>query len=55
MRVGALVDDRAEILSGVAEGDLVVRGAVVTRLADGDAVRVDGAPTGEMARAAGPS
>jgi len=55
VRVGALVDDRAEILSGVAEGDLVVRGAVVTRLADGDAIRVDEEATGEVARAAGPS
>jgi RND family efflux transporter MFP subunit len=55
VRVGALVDERAEILSGVAEGDRVVRGAVVTRLADGDEIRVEDAATGDVASAVGPS
>jgi hypothetical protein len=55
VRVGALVDERAEILSGVAEGDRVVRGAVVTRLADGDEIRVEDAASGDVASAAGPS
>jgi RND family efflux transporter MFP subunit len=55
VRVGAVVDERAEILSGVAEGDRVVRGAAVTRLADGDEIRVEDAASGDVASAAGPS
>jgi len=55
VRVGALVDERAEILSGVAEGDRVVRGAVVTRLADGHEVRVEDADAGDVSSVPGPS
>jgi RND family efflux transporter MFP subunit len=45
VRVGIVDGERAELLSGVAEGDLVVRGEATTRLAEGARVEVteDGA------------
>jgi RND family efflux transporter MFP subunit len=45
VRVGVIDAERAEVLSGVAAGDLVVRGEAVTRLAEGARVEVpeDGA------------
>lgn len=41
VRVGIVDGERAELLSGVAEGDLVVRGEATTRLADGARVEVE--------------
>jgi len=52
VRVGAMTNDRVEILSGVEVGERVVRGEAVGRLADGDPVRTrpretaDSTPTG---------
>ena len=45
VRVGIVDGERAEVLSGLSEGDLVVRGEATTRLADGARVEVpeDGA------------
>ena len=45
VRVGVIDAERAELLSGVAAGDLVVRGEAVTRLGEGARVEVpeDGA------------
>lgn len=40
VRVGAETADRVQILSGVSEGDELVRGSVVRRLADGMAIAV---------------
>jgi RND family efflux transporter MFP subunit len=42
VRVGILEGDDAEILSGLAPGDLVVEGEAAQRLADGTHLRVDG-------------
>jgi RND family efflux transporter MFP subunit len=41
VRVGIVDGERAELLSGVAEGDLVVRGEATTRLAEGVRVEVE--------------
>jgi RND family efflux transporter MFP subunit len=45
VRVGIVDGERAEVLAGLAEGELVVRGEATTRLADGAKVevRADGA------------
>jgi RND family efflux transporter MFP subunit len=40
VRVGIVDGERVELLSGVAEGDVVVRGEATTRLADGARVEV---------------
>jgi len=42
IRVGVLEGDWAEILSGLAVGDVVVQGDAVQRIPDGTALRVDG-------------
>ena len=42
VRVGILEGEDAEILSGLAAGDLVVQGEAAQRLADGTRLRVDG-------------
>ncbi len=42
IRVGVLEGDWAEILSGLAVGDLVVQGDAVQRIPDGTTLRVDG-------------
>jgi RND family efflux transporter MFP subunit len=49
VRVGAVTEERVEILSGADVGDRVVNGDAVGRLTDGDAVRVTSA---ELARTA---
>jgi HlyD family secretion protein len=49
VRVGIAAGEQVEVLSGVAEGDLVVRGEATTRLADGARVEA-GAPDGAQAR-----
>jgi RND family efflux transporter MFP subunit len=41
VRVGAVTEHRVEILSGAAQGDRVVNGEAIGRLADGDAVHVE--------------
>jgi RND family efflux transporter MFP subunit len=41
VRVGIVDGERAELLSGVAEGDVVVRGEATTRLAEGVRVEVE--------------
>jgi RND family efflux transporter MFP subunit len=51
VRVGIVEDEWAEVLSGLAPGDLVVRGEAAQRIADGTRLRVDGAAA-EVARAA---
>jgi len=43
VRVGILEGEDAEILSGLAAGDLVVHGEAAQRLADGTRLRIDGA------------
>jgi len=48
VRVGIIDGERAEVLAGLAEGDLVVRGEATTRLAEGTRVEV----SDEGARAA---
>jgi RND family efflux transporter MFP subunit len=40
VRVGIVDGERAELLSGISEGDVVVRGEATTRLADGARVEV---------------
>jgi hypothetical protein len=40
IRRGIVDGDRAEVLQGLAEGDLAVRGEAVTRLADGARLRI---------------
>jgi multidrug efflux pump subunit AcrA (membrane-fusion protein) len=52
VRVGIVDGERAELLSGVAEGDLVVRGEAATRLAEG--ARVEMSEEGVSATAAAP-
>jgi RND family efflux transporter MFP subunit len=51
VRVGIVDGERAELLSGIVEGDLVVRGEATTRLAEGSRVEVEAdgarAATGE--------
>lgn len=42
VRVGILDGERAEILSGLAPGDVVVRGEAARRIPDGTGLRVDG-------------
>ena len=42
IRVGVLEGDWAEILSGLAVGDVVVQGDAVQRIPDGTTLRVDG-------------
>jgi RND family efflux transporter MFP subunit len=48
VRVGVSEAEQVELLSGVAEGDVVVRGEATTRLADG--TRVEVSPDGAQAR-----
>src|SRR5262249_13507070 len=43
VRVGILEGEEAEILTGLAAGDLVVQGDAAQRLADGTRLHVDGA------------
>jgi RND family efflux transporter MFP subunit len=50
VRVGVVGHDRAEILDGVAEGDLIVRGPAASRLTGGERV----AAAGELDTAAAP-
>jgi RND family efflux transporter MFP subunit len=52
VRVGVSQGEQVELLSGVAEGDLIVRGEATTRLADG--ARVEIAPDGAQARSEQP-
>jgi membrane fusion protein, multidrug efflux system len=47
VRVGVAQGEQVELLSGVAAGDLVVRGEATTRLADG--ARIDVSPDGAQA------
>ena len=47
VRVGVTEDERVELLSGIADGDTVVRGEATTRLAEG--TRVEAAPDGAQA------
>ena len=47
VRVGVSEGEQVELLSGIAEGDLVVRGEATTRLADG--TRVEVSPDGAQA------
>jgi len=47
VRVGVSEDERVELLAGVAEGDVVVRGEATTRLAEG--AHVAAAPDGAQA------
>jgi RND family efflux transporter MFP subunit len=51
VRVGVVDDERAQILSGVAAGDEVVRGEAVSRLEDGARVERIGDATARNARA----